>query len=76
LAGFSHSLYVPDELGSVSPGLGLAPLPTRSGRAALLLGHGVINEQFEPSLPPALRVHFRLRTASSSSRRRSLHFRR
>jgi len=53
LAGFSRSLYVPDELGSVCPGLGLAPLPARSGRAALLLGHGGVNERFEPMIAAA-----------------------
>ena len=58
LAGLSRSLYVPDELGSMCPGLSPAPLPTRSGRAALLIGHGRGNRRFEPSLRPKPRARF------------------
>jgi len=69
LAGFSRSLYVPDKLGSMCPGLGLAPLPTRSGRAALLIGHGRGNRRCGRS--PA-RAFFRLRSAPGISHRRSV----
>ena len=72
VARFSRSLYIPDELGSVCPGVSLAPFPVGSGRAALLLGQGRGNECFEPSLPPKLYARFRLRSASGSNRRRSV----